>query len=132
MVLEHFGFCVMPAKSAVDALEIAHWLPFEVALLANELPDMTSAQLACELRSIEHDAAIILLSGPQHLRPGEQIYFDAHIVKGSLIDELVETIQSLTASRRRAESLPSGDSVSENAHQETSAVKRDRSVARRN
>ena len=131
-VLEHCGFNVMPAKSACDAREIAQWLPFEVALLDYELPGMNGTQLACEMRTVEPNAAIILLSGRDHLPAGELIYFDAHVVKGSPIDELVSTIYRLTGSRRWAESLPSGDSVSGNADQETSAVKRDRSVARRN
>jgi CheY-like chemotaxis protein len=97
-VLEHFGFHVMGAKSALDALEIAQWLPFEVALLDYELPDMTGAHLAHEIRAVEPNAAIILLSGYPHLRAGEMIYIDAHIVKGSPISELVDMIQSLIGS----------------------------------
>jgi CheY-like chemotaxis protein len=93
-VLEHFGFHVMAAKSALDALEIAQWLPFEVALLDYELPDMTGAQLAHEIRAVEPNAAIILLSGYPHLRAGELIYVDTHIVKGSPISELVDTIHT--------------------------------------
>jgi CheY-like chemotaxis protein len=131
-ILEHFGFDVMPAKSACDALEIAQWLPFEVALLDYELPGMNGTQLACEIRAVEPKAAIILLSGRDQLPAGELIYFDAHVVKGSPIDELVSTIFRLTGSRRWAESLPSGDSVSENPHQKASAVNRDYAVASRN
>src|SRR5258707_216320 len=93
---------------------------------------MNATQLACEMRAVEPNAAIILLSGRDHLPAGELIYFDAPVVQGSPIDELVSTIYRLTGSRRWAESLPSGDSVSENPHQEASAVKRERSVARRN
>ena len=97
-VLEHFGFRVMTAKSASDALEIAQWLPFEVALLDYELPDMTGAQLAHEIRAIEPIASIILLSGCPDLRTGELIYVDAHVVKGSPISELLDTIHSLAGS----------------------------------
>ena len=97
-VLEHSGFHVMAAKCAVDALETAHWLPFDVALLDYELPDMTGAQLAHELRGIEPSAAIILLSGHPHISSGELIYLDSHIVKGSPISELIDTIDSLTGS----------------------------------
>jgi len=104
-VLEHFGFRVMTAKSASDALEIAQWLPFEVALLDYELPDMTGAQLAHEIRAIEPIAAIILLSGRSHLRAGELTYVDAHVVKGSPITELLDTIHILTGSPQCAQSL---------------------------
>ena len=104
-VLEHFGFRVMTAKSASDALEIAQWLPFEVALLDYELPDMTGAQLAHEIRAIEPIAAIILLSGCSHLQAGELTYVDAHVVKGSPITELLDTIHILTSSPQCAQSL---------------------------
>lgn len=112
-VLEHFGFHVMAAKSSLDALEIAQWLPFEVALLDYELPDMTGAQLAHEIRAVEPTAAIILLSGYPHLRAGELIYVDAHIVKGSPINELVDTIHTLTGSPQWAQSLRSSTSFSQ-------------------
>lgn len=98
-VLEYFGFHVMAAKSALDALEIARWLPFEVALLDYELPDMTGAQLAHEIRAVEPDAALILLSGYPHLRGEELIYVDAHIVKGSPISELVDTMKKAMQQR---------------------------------
>jgi CheY-like chemotaxis protein len=131
-VLEHFGFHVMAAKSALDALEIAKWLPFEVALLDYELPDMTGAQLAQEIRAVEPHAAIILLSGYPHLRAGELIYVDTHIVKGSPISELLDTIHGLTGSPQWAQSLKFGASVSHVRHEEASGVKGNGAVSRGN
>jgi CheY-like chemotaxis protein len=131
-VLEHFGFHVMVAKSALDALEIAQWFPFEAALLDYELPDMTGAQLAHEIRAVEPNAAIILLSGYAHLRAGELIYVDAHIVKGSPISELLDTIHSLTGSPQWAQSLGYGASVSQAPPGEASVVKRDGPAPRGN
>ncbi|MCU1269070.1 MAG: response regulator receiver protein [Acidobacteriaceae bacterium] len=131
-VLEHFGFRVMTAKSASDALEIAQWLPFEVALLDYELPDMTGAQLAHEIRAIEPLAAIILLSGCSHLRAGELIYVDAHVVKGSPISELLDTIHSLTGSPQWAQSRWPDASVSQVPPGEGSVVKRDGAARREN
>lgn len=131
-VLEHFGFHVMAAKSALDALEIAKWLPFEVALLDYELPDMTGAQLAQEIRAVEPHAAIILLSGYPHLRAGELIYVDTHIVKGSPISELLDTIHGLTGSPQWAQSLQFGASVSHVRHEEASGVKGNGAVSRGN
>ena len=131
-ILEHFGFHVMVAKSGLDALEIAKWLPFEAALLDYELPDMTGAQLAHEIRAVEPNAAIILLSGYTHLSAGELIYVDAHIVKGAPISELLDTIHSLTGSPQWAQSLPYGASVSKAPHGEASVVKRDGAAPRGN
>jgi CheY-like chemotaxis protein len=127
-VLEHFGFHVMAAKCAVDALEIAQWLPFDVALLDYELPDMTGAQLAHELRGIEPGAAIILLSGHPHIRAGELIYVDAHIVKGSPIRELIDTIDNLTGPPQWAQSLRATAAVGRQ-HEESPVVTRDRSAS---
>jgi CheY-like chemotaxis protein len=124
-VLEHFGFYVMVAKSGLDALAIAQWSSFEAALLDYELPDMTGAQLAHELRAVEPNSAIILLSGYAHLSAGELIYVDAHLVKGSPISELLDTIHSLTGSPQWAQSLQYGASVSQAPPGEASVVKRD-------
>jgi CheY-like chemotaxis protein len=129
-VLEHFGFHVMAAKSALDTLEIARWLPFDVALLDYELPDMTGAQLAHEIRAVEPNAAIILLSGCTHLRAGELIYVDTHIVKGSPISELIDTIHSLTGSPQWAQNLRTGTSVSQAPPRGAPGVKRDGAVPR--
>jgi CheY-like chemotaxis protein len=130
-VLEHFGFHVMAAKSAIDALEIAQWLPFDVALLDYELPDMTGAQLAHELRGIEPSAAIILLSGHPHIRAGELIYVDAHIVKGSPIDELIDMIHSLTGPPQWAQSLRPRASVG-GQREQASFVTRDSATSHGN
>jgi CheY-like chemotaxis protein len=127
-VLEHFGFHVMAAKSALNALEIAKWLPFEVALLDYELPDMTGAQLAHEIRAVEPHAAIILLSGYPHLRAGELIYVDAHIVKGSPISDLLDTIHGLTGSPQWAQSLQF--SISQDRNEGASGVKGNGAVSR--
>jgi hypothetical protein len=93
---------------------------------------MTGAQLAHELRAVEPNASIILLSGYAHLSAGELIYVDAHLVKGSPISELLDTIHSLNGSPQWAQSLPYGDSVSKAPHGEASAVKRDGAAPRGN
>jgi CheY-like chemotaxis protein len=128
-VLEHFGFHVMAAKSALDALEIAQWLPFDVALLDYELPDMTGAQLAQQIRAVEPNVAIILLSGYPHLRPGELTYVDAHVVKGSPISELVNMIHSLIGS---PQSPQFGAPVSQALLESASAGKRNGAFPRGN
>jgi CheY-like chemotaxis protein len=128
-VLEHVGFHVMAAESALHAIEIARWLPFDVALLDYELPDMSGAQLAHEIRAVEPNAAIILLSGYPHLRAGELIYVDAHIVKGSPISELLDTIHKLTGSPQWAQTLRSvAELLSPEQRKKLDEVKRTREV----
>ena len=127
-VLEHFGFHVMTAKSALDALEIAQWLPFDVALLDYELPDMTGAQLAQEIRAVEPTAAVILVSGHPHLPAGELTYVDASIAKGSPISELINTIHSLTGSPQWTQNLQFGTSISQRPCDGAPVGKRDGTV----
>jgi DNA-binding NarL/FixJ family response regulator len=59
------------------------------------LPDMTGAQLAQEIRAVEPSARVILFSERAHLPAGELAYVDVYIVKGSLLDNIVETIRGL-------------------------------------
>jgi DNA-binding NarL/FixJ family response regulator len=59
------------------------------------LPDMTGAQLPQEIRAVEPSARVILFSGRAHLPAGELAYVDVRIVKGSLLDNIVETIRGL-------------------------------------
>src|ERR1700680_1187772 len=94
-VLEYRGFRVRTARHALDALELIVTERFDVVIVDYELPDMTGAQLAQEIRAVEPSARVILFSGRAHLPPGELAYVDVHIVKGSLLDDIVETIRGL-------------------------------------
>jgi DNA-binding NtrC family response regulator len=94
-ILEYRGFRVKTARHALDALELIVTERFDVVIVDYELPDMTGAQLAQEIRAVEPSARVILFSGRAHLPAGELAYVDVHIVKGSLLDNLVETIRGL-------------------------------------
>lgn len=94
-ILEYRGYRVKTAKRALDALELIVTERFDVVIVDYELPDMTGAQLAQEIRALEPSARIILFSGRVHLPAGELAYFDVHIVKGSLLDNIFETIRGL-------------------------------------
>jgi DNA-binding NtrC family response regulator len=94
-LLEYRGFRVRTARRALDALELIVTERFDVVIVDYELPDMTGAQLAQEIRAVEPSARVILFSGRAHLPAGELAYVDVHIVKGSLLDNIVETIRGL-------------------------------------
>jgi len=68
-------------------------------ILEYELPDMTGAQLAQEIRAFDPSARIILFSGRAHLPPGELTYVDVHIVKGSRLDDIPRNIRDLLVLR---------------------------------
>jgi DNA-binding NarL/FixJ family response regulator len=86
---------VITAKCALDGLQLAAEKAFDAVIVDYELPDITGAQLAQEIRALEPAARIILLSGRSHLPAGELVYVDIHLVKGSLADKLIQIIYSL-------------------------------------
>ncbi len=97
-MLEYRGFRVSIAKRALDALQLVATEHFHIVIVNYDLPDMTGAQLAQEIRAVEPSARVILFSGRPHLPAGELAFVDVHIVKGSLLDTIIETIRSLLQS----------------------------------
>ncbi len=100
-ILDHFGFHVRTTENAHQALELILDSDFQLALLDYDLPDMTGAQLAQEIRAITPEMRLIVLSGRVDLPAGELTYVDAHVAKGSPISELMETICSLLPQYRK-------------------------------
>ena len=96
--LKHCGFLVRTAECAFDALELTTREEFDVMILDYDLPDMTGAQLAQEIRALEPLTQILLLSRRPHLPAGELAYVDFHAVKGLPFDALIEIIESLLGS----------------------------------
>ena len=94
-LLELHGFEVISAECGLGALQFMKDGTFDLALLDYDLPDMTGAQLAHEIRSTYRSVSIILLSGTPSLPPGELAYVDAFLAKGLPVDELLCTIDSL-------------------------------------
>jgi len=77
-LLEYRGYGVRTARGALDALELIVTERFDAVIVDYELPDMTGAQLAQEIRALEPSARIILFSGRPHLPAGELTYVDAY------------------------------------------------------
>jgi CheY-like chemotaxis protein len=94
-LLEYRGFRVRTARRALDALELMATERFDLVIVDYELPDMTGAQLAHEIRAIEPSARVILFSGRAHLPAGELTYVDVHIARGSLLNNIFEAIDGL-------------------------------------
>lgn len=96
--LEKAGFLVRRTGCAIDALELTARYAFDVIILDYELPDMTGAQLAQEIRALEPGAQILLLSKRSHLPAGELVYVDFHAVTDLPLDALIEIVKSLLES----------------------------------
>jgi CheY-like chemotaxis protein len=96
--LESAGFLVRTAECAIAALELIARHAFDVMIIDYELPDMTGAQLAQEIRASEPGAQILLLSRRSHLPAGELVYVDFHAVKDLSSGALIEIVKSLLES----------------------------------
>ena len=97
-ILENRGFSLRTSKSALNAMELVSKQGFDVVIIDDNLPEMTGVQLAQEIRAVEPLATIILLPGRPHVLATEVAFVDVHIVKGSLLDTLIETVQDLLRS----------------------------------
>jgi CheY-like chemotaxis protein len=94
-ILEDGGFQVKTADGALEAMELIRGNSFALALLDYQMPEMTGAQLAQEIRVMDPALPIILLSGLTFLPAGELIYVDAHIGHGSTLEDLMEMMRAL-------------------------------------
>jgi two-component system, cell cycle sensor histidine kinase and response regulator CckA len=96
--LENRGLSLRTSKSALNAMELVSKQGFDVVIIDDNLPDMTGVQLAQEIRAVEPSATIVLLPGRPHVLATEVAFVDVDIVKGSLLDTIIETVQDLLRS----------------------------------
>ena len=94
-ILEDSGFTVQTATTPWEAMELIHMDSFALALLNYQLPEMTGAQLAQEIRALDPTLPIVLLSGQGSIPAGELAYVDAHIGRGSSIEDLAHAMRAL-------------------------------------
>ena len=94
-ILEDCGFTVKTAAAPWAAIELIHTHSLDLALLNYQLPDMTGAQLAQEIRGLDSSLPIILMSGLPSLSAGELAYVDAHIGRNSSIEDLTHLMREL-------------------------------------
>jgi DNA-binding response OmpR family regulator len=94
-ILEARGFRVCTAYSAHHARGLVSTEAFDVVIIEDNLPDMTGAQLAREIRSIRPSARIILVSRRAYLPAEELAHADVLVAKGSAMKDLMDIISTL-------------------------------------
>jgi CheY-like chemotaxis protein len=92
-ILQDCGFDVKTAAAPWAAIEMIHSQTFALALLNYQMPEMTGAQLAQEIRGLDSSLPIILMSGSLSLPAGELAYVDAHLGRGSSIEDLTHLMR---------------------------------------
>ena len=98
-VIRSCGFDVLSAGDPIEALSRIRKSSFDLALLDYQMPHLSGSQLAQRIKTAKPDVPVVLLSGFSDLPPFELIFVDAHIGRGSTLDELLDTMRRLIHSR---------------------------------
>jgi len=98
-VIKSCGFDVVSAGDPVEALSRVRKSSFDLALLDYQMPHLTGAQLARNIKSMKPDVPVVLISGFSALPAFELIFVDAHVGRGATLDDLLDTMRSLIHSR---------------------------------
>jgi CheY-like chemotaxis protein len=94
--LEWTGYKVVTACNG-EALERMKRTSSDLVLLAYRMPQMMGSKLPREIKQINPDIPIILVSGHTLLPPEEMTYVNAYVGKGATLDDLLTRIRILLA-----------------------------------
>jgi CheY-like chemotaxis protein len=95
-VLEGCGFRVIAMHDPIEALSLCRRTSFDVALLDYEMPGMSGAQLAQEIKFLVPDVPVVMISGYAALPSTELVFVDAHFGLGTVLDDLLWSMRALT------------------------------------
>jgi CheY-like chemotaxis protein len=98
-VLEECGFRVISRNDPVESLALCRRTCFDLALLDYEMPSMTGANLAREIKYLMPDIPVVLISGRLTLPPAELEFVDAHFGFGTSLDDLLWSMRILVPAR---------------------------------
>lgn len=98
-VLEECGFRVITRNDPIEALALCRRTYFDLALLDYEMPAMSGAKLAQEIKYLVPDVPVVLLSGRASLPSSELAFVDTHFGFGTSLDDLLWTMRILTRPR---------------------------------
>jgi CheY-like chemotaxis protein len=98
-VIKSYGFEVITAGDPIEALSRIGTNCFDLFLLDYQMPHLTGSQLARKLKRTKPDVPVVLISGLAALPPFELISVDAHLGRGTTLDELLDTMRDLIQSK---------------------------------
>jgi len=94
-VLGECGFTIISKNDPLEALALCRRTGFDLALLDYEMPSMTGAQLAREIKHLMPDVPVVLISGRSSIPAAELEFVDAHFGFGTALDDLLWTMRIL-------------------------------------
>ena len=94
-VLEECGFRIISKNDPAEALALCSMTVFDLALLDYEMPVMTGAHLAREIKHLMPDVPVVLISGRTSIPESELEFVDAHFGFGTALDDLLWSMRIL-------------------------------------
>jgi CheY-like chemotaxis protein len=95
-VLEECGFRMISKNDPMEALALCRRTSFDLALLDYEMPGMSGAQLAREIKHLMPEVPIVLISGRTSIPAPELEFVDAHFGFGTALDDLLWSMRILS------------------------------------
>ena len=93
--LESFGYTVLTAPSGGKGLELASLHSVDVVVVDYFMPDMNGQDVAMEMKRLQPQAPIIMLSGTADLPEQALEWVDAFVAKDRLASQLLPAIVQL-------------------------------------
>lgn len=94
-IFRTYGFEVITSGDPREAIACMRNLSFDLALLDYQMPQLTGAQVAQEIKTSYPDMPVVMISGYPILPPSELVFVDAYVGRGASIDELLGTVRRL-------------------------------------
>ena len=101
-VLKEEGYSVETVKNGKQAVKLCSQVPFDVALIDIELPDMKGTELLAKLKTIQPKMITIIITGHPSIENTIKAVnekADKYILKPFEISTLIETIKKLVSER---------------------------------
>jgi CheY-like chemotaxis protein len=95
-VLEGCGYRVITTHDPIEAIGLCRSTSFDLALLDYDIPAMSGSELAQEIKFVLPDVPVVLISGYAFLPATELVFVDAHFGLGTVLDDLLWRIRTLT------------------------------------
>ncbi|HXC44444.1 MAG TPA: response regulator [Candidatus Dormibacteraeota bacterium] len=93
--LESFGYTVLTAASGGKGLELASMYPVDVVIVDYFMPEMNGQEVAIEMRRLNPQAPIIMLSATVDIPEQALKLVDVFIAKDRLASQLLPAIAQL-------------------------------------
>jgi CheY-like chemotaxis protein len=116
-VLEECGFKIISQNDPVEALTLCRRTGFDLALLDYEMPAMSGAKLAREIKHLMPDVPVVLISGRTSIPPAELEFVDAHFGFGTALDDLLWAMRILVPPKVVAREIEFSDRDAAQDHQ---------------